>query len=58
MEYTVYFQIEKWWGPGYMRIEVVDAQGQTRMKKDRPFVTISKERPDAWCGTIVITRRL
>ena len=36
VEHTVYFQREKWWGPGYMRLEVMDAQGNTVMEKDRP----------------------
>ncbi|MCK4325042.1 MAG: hypothetical protein KAW89_10960 [Armatimonadetes bacterium] len=34
--HTVYFQMSGWWGGGYLRVEVVDAGGNTVMQQERP----------------------
>ena len=39
IEHTVYFQREAWYGGGYLRLEVMDAQGQLVMEQDRPTWT-------------------
>lgn len=36
VKHTVYFQMSRWWGGGYLRFETIDADGNTVVGVDRP----------------------
>ena len=39
VEHAVYFQMNGWYGGGYLRVEVLDEEGKIVIEKDRPTWT-------------------